>query len=1056
MADNFMKLYGAQDINEKELIKDLTEEASGNRALYLTATANLRELRREQGVADSNNLELYSFQKFKEDIIDRYVRKNDENIIKNVEQRLILEQIIVEEYQGDIAKLDTFTSIVNDLFDLFNFILFHNHEVVEKEILQKIKDEYSVIELSIFQLFNRFSTVLNEKMLASNKITYQEAIKLGIRRFINEQGFKKVFLDGFLFFDDLQRYLVGQVIEAREEGSIKNLIFVSKYDTRSTDSMFLAQNIEELKEEYDIGEESIDYSLDYNSKYQGVKALVHLKRNYLNIDHRRKDDYEYNFDQENLRIRSPFISRGQEFEFVAKQISELLKNSDNAEALLERSNEDIEGEESQGGICVIIARDREKYESKLARFFKEYGLFKFPEEKIEEIVKEFELDNDILELQNKKYFSRKEFLNDEDIDLPIASKYKLFKELKGIEVNLSKRPIASYPIGQFIFKIYDIIKDGLNIDDFKVILNSNWISKECSEYIKDFQAIEVFFERLEDEEVEKWITQIDYLLEIYGQVRDDELYRWHPLRSVEIDALSFLREVLGYIQSLINKLDSDSASFKEHIGLMRENLVNYDEHLQDLIRETNYEEDEVVMKIFEIISDMDYDSTVDGVSTIQFADHIRGMIKDWQRDRDSEEPDIGEVAIVNLENMRHYKHTFFVALESDKYPRYYDEKFPFSPEIIKILKDDLNITPVNHRGIKEHFKLEKYLFKNVIDFTDEQLDMTYVKREGSDEKLPSIYLEDLASMFGKEIDDLEYELDEDNKDKLEESEESIIEIASEEEEEVSISKDEYTTLELAIFDKLCPKMYYHLFANPEAELLSFKNRFQLRFYVEAILYNKAVNKLVEYSEINNKSYSIHDDEVYFVFKGIVDKYKDDVFHKFNFLTNFEEKDIRLNILKKFSQYLEHLLNSIEGIREISYRFNNFTFKKANGDFIELDNGVRVRSKIDFKVVSIDNRSYPLQFANYYYLYFLVLRTDRDEDQDLIKQLMYNLKWWDQHLYKKEKREERKEKVAEIVDEIERNSATEIEANNSEFCKYCLISDICKEDHLFKEDSDGAH
>lgn len=296
-------------------------------------------------------------------------------------------------------------------------------------------------------------------------------------------------------------------------------------------------------------------------------------------------------------------------------------------------------------------------------------------------------------------------------------------------------------------------------------------------------------------------------------------------------------------------------------------------------------------------------------------------------------------------------------------------------------------------------------------------------------------------MYGLELEDLYFvqnkKIEEDNKLSLKNYNTSSI--LDNESKEWIASKKEFSTIEISIF-ALCPKMYYHLFVNEGSKSLCFNNHFQLKFYAEGVLYNYIIKKLLEYSQVKEKIYSFHDDELYMVFKGILQRYQAKILDKFNFLSEFEKKDIRINLLEKFNNFL-CFLTEYSG-------FNYNLFKIDYGENIELllDNGIKVKNNNDFKIVSADDDSSFLQFSVYYYLYFLVLK-NRDEHFSLI---LRDLKWWDRFAISYI--EINKTKIKKLISKL--GNTTEFKPKSSDFCRYCLLNNICKEYHLFEDDDHG--
>ncbi|MFW6016977.1 MAG: hypothetical protein ACOCRK_11110, partial [bacterium] len=445
-----MKLYGAKNISDKELLGDILKEIkSSKKLLYLTATANLKILRNNFD-NEYPNVVLKSFQDFRDDIINNISK----NVFRNVEQKYLLEKLIDQIFGSDQAKGETYKSIVNELFELYSFIYFNGINKISKNLINKILNEYSFIEADIFNVYNHF--VLKLKQEKGDRLTYQEAVKKGIEQQVKNRQIDKLILDGFLFFHELQKFLIEVVVNNNID-----IVFVGKYDQESEQSSFLVDNIQDIRNELGI-KEKLEINATYNNSYTGTNTLIDLKYNYQTIPRDRNLKYNMYFMGEgaaDLRIITPFISRGDEFKFVTKEISKILALSDNPE-------------ETKNKICIVLARDKERYEEKLDNYFKEYGYFKFHPEDIDRLKNKYKLENNIEDLKSLEYFSRRNFIEDNKINIPIRDKYKLFNELDRIKLNIEERPIASYPIGQFIFSIYDIINEDMSVDKFKLILNS--------------------------------------------------------------------------------------------------------------------------------------------------------------------------------------------------------------------------------------------------------------------------------------------------------------------------------------------------------------------------------------------------------------------------------------------------------------------------------------------------------------------------------------------------------------------------------------------------------
>ncbi|MDD2476698.1 MAG: hypothetical protein PHI32_12415 [Dysgonamonadaceae bacterium] len=95
-------------------------------------------------------------------------------------------------------------------------------------------------------------------------------------------------------------------------------------------------------------------------------------------------------------------------------------------------------------------------------------------------------------------------------------------------------------------------------------------------------------------------------------------------------------------------------------------------------------------------------------------------------------------------------------------------------------------------------ELEGYLFKNVLDFTNDKLTITYCEKDNGSYHKPSIYVKDIASIFGTDILEKNHHSFADN---------IIADFCNSDCINLPV-KNSYTLTELATF-KLCPRLYYH-------------------------------------------------------------------------------------------------------------------------------------------------------------------------------------------------------------------------------------------------------
>ena len=153
----------------------------------------------------------------------------------------------------------------------------------------------------------------------------------------------------------------------------------------------------------------------------------------------------------------------------------------------------------------------------------------------------------------------------------------------------------------------------------------------------------------------------------------------------------------------------------------------------------------------------------------------------------------------------------FIFTNEGKYPLVIYDEYGF------------NAVPSKRFGRDYHLKLERYLLKNVLDFTRDELIITYTEKEAGNDNGISVFAENLATMFDSDIVYEPNEVLSENKSNFVENKTPGI---------FSKHKDNYTVTELAKF-KLCPRLYYHEMVDGQS---AYNTKTQLRTYLEAILF----------------------------------------------------------------------------------------------------------------------------------------------------------------------------------------------------------------------------
>lgn len=219
----------------------------------------------------------------------------------------------------------------------------NQHELSKDEELVKLAEE-----------------IISNLELSGGITTIQDRLKKEIDNRVSE--IDKLFLDGFLFFDDMQKYLLKSAVEQGKE-----VFIVAKYSISDrTNSFLLEDNYlrlgQELGQEIEIPYYEEDF--DFNTE----RAIDYLQVKYPEIEMRISSDIKNKILDGTIKILRPFSSRDEELYNVAHQIGEGIRKSNfsSTEEIIEAINKDY---------AIVVAVDKEKYEERFSQIFEEVGVF---------------------------------------------------------------------------------------------------------------------------------------------------------------------------------------------------------------------------------------------------------------------------------------------------------------------------------------------------------------------------------------------------------------------------------------------------------------------------------------------------------------------------------------------------------------------------------------------------------------------------------------------------------------------------------------------------------
>ena len=1014
-------IISGNDICSESMNNSIVEQMSNYGSfVYLTATSSLKRIRQNT----LSNLKDVSGSSFFGSISDfeRTANKSvyaQKNYLSNADQRYILSCAIESYFADDSAKIRLYKSIRHELFNLYSGMMFRN-AALDNEHLDSIAQKYSVTERDIFALYMEFKKKIDsllESVNLDNKTEikiFSECKKQMINTFVSNTD--AVFMDGFLFFDEIQTYIITCALNLG-----KPVYIVSKQFSDGTGEFILKDSLRRFKALSEVCYKD-------SAVFEPKSALDFAKSVYPDVK-KAKPSSSF-LDDGSIRFIEPFINRDEELRYVVQSISERLRNNYNGtkQSVIDTLSE----------TAIITAISKNTYEQRLADLFSDVGVF---------ILKDLERCKDIASISHENLpeilFSKREFMDAEikfsdGSSVSFEDKLRLFdKCFDKIKVNRHIRPISSYPIGQFVLRLYDSVIHGMSLESFKCILYSNWrynlggTTIKWSDFISDFKHIEIWFEGKQS--IDDWMKTADELIIQKEEIDSNPLYLYHPVHFISRESLEFLKGVLSEIESLSGRILSVSGDINSHISVLRDVVMRADDLIAKDSDELEYEQ-QIIKRLVGVVSDIGSSSVVGNITPQFFAENIRAMLTEYDADTEEDYGDLS-IDVVNLENMRMYDVCYFIMCESDHYPRRYDVSFPYTETVCSILSD-IDALPTDKFGLDYHIELERYLLKNVLDFTRKQLIVTHTEKEGSSTKSISVFAENIATIFDS---DIKFEpravLSGD-----------AVEIKEERKQYLLPRKNNYSLTELAVF-KLCPRLYYHRRLDKKS---AYTTGLQLHFYMEAIMYCDLFCRFMEYNVENKAVYDADKDTYMTVLRELYENVLSDVKGKFSFFSQYEISDAGRIAFDKVVSSIENSKEYLDG-----EHFTVVTYKNAEYD----GNGYTLTIEHDNRFVDYDNKTWRMS-QNNTYLEFLVLKTtdrksklvhykdmiealdDASTDEDRINLTSRIIAKINIQFDSKRFAMDGIRRTDRLVKDICRYDFSNADAMPSNYCNYCRFADVC--------------
>jgi len=1046
-----LHLLTAHSLAGEEIARQINEVVTGTRYLHLCFSRSIQAERSSSPLfrtasrykKGAQTFTLATFFEFEEHL--RQGAFCDQKTIRASDEKYILLKAIRYMFKADSEREKLFMALRAQLYELYTFLLFHEVELSSAHI-QQIGVRYAKFETEIFELYGLFRSLLQAVVTnvaddkaseilgddVSTKIQNLDLLHNRMKKAASARIEKidVLILDGALFFNDLRLYLIEEALRQEKQ------VYLTAKDNDCGDFL-IEVTIPELFAKLN---RPFTPPARADAPRQAKTALQYAKSHFRAMPNEAASPL---LRDGSLRCIKPFSSREKENGFIAHEISRLLEThcgKDKEKLLLMLRND------------IAVVASRYAHMGALARAFKDCGLFIYNPKLIEQTT----LPHVDLKTFERVYFKRLEFLNEEiafadGTRLTFSEKNKLFDEVFDCITPRKKRlPITTYPIGQYVIKIYDILLNGVSTQGFKEIIFSNWQytvhgGTKWDQHLSAFEIVEVFYEKKNT--LEEWLSVTNSLLSRKDQADSDRTLRYHPLHRISKDSLHFFRDLLLLLQALIAKMHSVSGGMQAHVSLLKEVLVGQIPEWKD----PSFEQ-EIVLDLLNAVDTLAESSIVQGMHAEDFAENLQAMFREYAHEPEADqEKSPLYFDTVSLTQISNFKYCFLPAFESEQYPRPYKKSHAFHREVLEILANPtfgIQKIPRDRQGLGNHIRLEEYLFKNVLDFTNEALIITMT--ESGDERKNSVspFVHYLATLFDCNISWEEPVLS---------AQEFPVDAVAEKTTTLYLpKKEQYTLTELMMF-QLCPRRFLHQQrGNP-----AYTSKFQLQFYFAAILFAATTRDFCRYNRENRVIYSTSDtkaaEQICDIFSEVYDWY----LPLFPMFSKHELLDIRRTAQNR-------LIDSVSEMKERGIRGERFTVVALSETPTFMLNGFVLTPEYDTVIYDMEHRSITRSSQSGIFLDFLALKTV--EKPGMVAARYRELKMELAH-YKPETdrvnltykmlnkinvqfesgnesfvfgKDGGAERVNAIVDEISNHNFAYARACASGYCAYCPVQEQCKE------------
>lgn len=968
MGDVKLKIIQSKNIFSDDVNMYLRDQMELNpNFIYIAATNSILDERKK-----SDDLSFYFQEKERiyysnsfEFCINSTIRSS-KGYLSLVDMYYILKKLIEYYFRKSDIQRSVYQKTSYHLFELYKLLIFNNVDYVSDQEMNYIKSNYPDYCVFLFDIYNEFRDIINKLINDVNgeyknhidyniyklniNLSIQRSDKVEFKHFIDRKkmqlqdvlnGVDTLYLDGFVAFDDWDKYIISVA-----RSLCKRVVFISKDIQGEYKGEFLFDNVYEIGSTLDKNKILIE---SYNED-ECTPSIKYIRNNLYRLG---IPDKKESMSDGGINFIEPFLNRGDEILYIAQTISELIRNK------YEDDNDIIEIRRFiENDILIVCSVNKDIMTELLDDQFSKTGFFVFVQVP-EEISEKVNLDSFKRIYYNSRDFLMNDVLYEDGTKLNNYDKLIFFKKgFLRIRLPSKPKPILASPILEFIFELYEILDEGMTPKRFKAILFSNWYYHtgrsdiKWDSFLGAFNQIQGEFQRISL--IKDWQTGFEDIIAKRDKICDNYKYIRHPFNSISREELVGLLSIIKEIRALLDALSSIHGEMRSHIRFLKDKII-YTDRLSDIDDDLLTDAQRVIKDFCGVLDDIVLDSSVMDMDSLFFSKHLKNIISNLNLPVLSYKDDF-TLQIQSMLNMKHYKYVFFMGLEDSKYPRKHERRFPFTQEIVDIIKR-LGVSSYGIDIYDHNITMEKIFFKNVLDFTETSIWFTCTQYDGKHNNKFAIYVENIATAFNQ---DVEYK------------------IPLRKQIDISIKKDinalaaiypepkvEYTLKELITY-QLCPKLYYHLYLKPKP--IAYKSEGQFKMYAEAVLYCDLFDRFMKYNNKSNDKegewYNSSEDKYYNVLKKLSSEGFKENCENFSSIWIPDMDEIKDKALSRILRFIEKYV-----IDDLGY--DKYTLVKAN-EIIYPCGEFNLRLECDMVVFS-NTKGIRQFFQNNTFLDFLALK-----------------------------------------------------------------------------------